>query len=129
MLAALLPLLAPLIGKLADAFIPDPASREKFIASFFDQLSKADLTQMEVNKAEAGSGNWFASSWRPAVGWACAIALISQYVAAPWAEWMAWTFGWHLTPFPRFDNVLWELLFGMLGMGALRSLDKIKGVS
>ena len=128
MLAALLPLLAPLIGKLADAFIPDPAAREKFIAQFFDSLSRADLSQIEVNKAEAASGNMFVAGWRPAIGWACAVALISQYVAAPWAEWLAWSFGWQLVPFPRFDQILWELMFGLLGMSALRSLEKIKNV-
>ncbi len=38
------------------------------------------------------------------------------------AEWMN-----RLASAPKLDNVLWELLFGMLGMGALRSFEKLKG--
>ena len=79
------------------------------------------LQQLEVNKAEA-KGNWFQSSWRPLVGWIAAISLGVNYLISP----ICAGFGVNI---PQADmSVMMPLLLGMLGIGGLRSLDKIKKV-
>ena len=38
------------------------------------QLQTANLAQIEVNKIEASSKNWFVAGWRPSVGWGYSVA-------------------------------------------------------
>ena len=79
------------------------------------------MAQLEILKADA-QGNWFQSSWRPLVGWICAISLGINFMVSP----ICAGFGINI---PQADmSVMMPLLLGMLGIGGLRSLDKIKKV-
>jgi hypothetical protein len=79
------------------------------------------LAQIKLNTEEA-KGNWFQSSWRPLVGWICAISLGINFMVAP----ICAGFGVNI---PQADmSIMMPLLLGMLGIGGLRSLDKIKKV-
>ena len=79
------------------------------------------LAQIKLNTEEA-KGNWFQSSWRPLVGWICAISLGINFMVSPICA------GFGIT-IPQADmSVMMPLLLGMLGIGGLRSLDKIKKV-
>lgn len=129
MFAALIPILGPIIEKVIGAAIPDPEARAKAVADFYAQLSTSDLAQMEVNKAEAMTGGDFRSGWRPFIGWVCGSALAYQYIIAPIGLWAASWANLDVPPPPALDSMLWELMFGMLGMGALRSLEKLKALA
>lgn len=129
MLAALIPVLGPILDKVLGALLPDQAKRQEVVLTILGQLQASDLAQMDVNKAEAGHGSMFVAGWRPFIGWCCGLALAFQYVAAPLGVWGASLYGKPLPMPPALDQVLWELMFGMLGMGALRSFEKIKGVA
>ena len=85
--------------------------------------------QIDINKAEAASPSAFTSSWRPAIGWVCAMALACQYIARPLIEWGGIVSGHPLPPLPGIDNNLWELVTAMLGLSGLRSFEKLKGVA
>lgn len=85
--------------------------------------------QLSVNAAEAASPSAFTSGWRPAVGWVCVAALACQYVARPLLQWAGAVSGHPLPVLPGIDDTLWQLLLGMLGLGGLRSLEKIKGAA
>ncbi|NOV28000.1 hypothetical protein E5S69_31435 [Cupriavidus necator] len=85
--------------------------------------------QIQTNQAEAASPNVFTSGWRPAVGWVCAAALAYQFILRPLVAWGFVLAGHQLPTMPGLDDTLWELLFGMLGLGGLRSLEKVKGVA
>lgn len=131
--AILIGTLAPILGKVLDRVIPDPEARAKAIAEMYSELQSADLAQLEVNKAEAQSDGIFKGGWRPMVGWVCAGAMAWQYLVQPMGVWIATVAGapilaTSLLNGPKLDNMLWELLFGMLGMGALRSFEKLKGL-
>ncbi len=127
MLAALIPVLAPILDRTLAALIPDPAARQKMMGDLYGQLAQSDLSQLEVNRAEAGHSSLFVAGWRPAIGWICAAALAYQFIFMPLALWVtAWKGIDFATP-PVLDEHVWELMFGMLGMGALRSLEKLKG--
>lgn len=85
--------------------------------------------QIDLNKTEAASGNPWSAGWRPAIGWVCASALFYQYLLAPLVMWAAELLGHPLPTPPTLDDMLWQLLFGMLGLGLLRTAEKIKGVA
>jgi hypothetical protein len=116
---------------------PDPAQRQTVVVELLGDFQAADLKQMEVNAAEAASGSAYAAGWRPTIGYVCAAALAYQYLLAPLGLWGAsWAsviagHDWLATmpPPPRIDDHLWELMFGLLGLGALRSFEKVRGVA
>ena len=85
--------------------------------------------QLEINKAEAASPSMLTSGWRPAIGWVCAAALACQYIGRPMLQWGGIVFGHPLPELPGIDDNLWQLMLGMLGLGGLRSFEKVKGVA
>jgi hypothetical protein len=85
--------------------------------------------QLDINKAEAASPSAFTSGWRPAIGWVCAAALGCQYIARPLLQWVGIVWNHPLPTLPGIDENLWELLTAMLGLGGLRSFEKVKGVA
>jgi hypothetical protein len=93
------------------------------------QLQAVTVNQSDINKVEASNGSMFVAGWRPAVGWVCASALALIYIIGPFFVWLTALFG-HPTSFPTLDVAqLMTLLFGMLGMGTLRTVDKVQGVA
>lgn len=110
-------------------FVPDPEARAKAEADLRNSLQAWDKSQTDVNAVEAANSSVFVAGWRPFIGWTCGLALAYQYVAAPLVVWVMSTFGYLITPPPRLDETLWQLVFAMLGMGGLRTFEKIKGVA
>ena len=114
-------------------FIPDPAEQAKAAEAYRSQILAAaaasDAQQGQVNTAEAQHNSLFISGWRPMIGWVCALALAYQYVAKPLLTWALAASGVAAPPLPGLDGALYELLFGMLGLGSLRTLEKLKGVA
>jgi hypothetical protein len=115
--------------KIANKFIPDPAAKAQFESELRADLLKWDGSQMAVNQAEAGSASLFVAGWRPAVGWLCAATIGWQYVIVPLGLWATYAAGHAVPAPPPIDEHLWELLVGMLGLGGLRTLEKVKGVA
>jgi hypothetical protein len=86
--------------------------------------------QIAVNQVEAANPSVFVAGWRPFIGWVCGLALFYTYLGYPTLIWIASV--WHPTlvvPKLGNDGMLYELLFGMLGMGGLRTFEKVKGVA
>ncbi len=132
MLAALLPALLPVVQQVIDR-IPDPEAKAKAqaeaTASLMSMLASSDAQQIAVNQQEASSPSLFVSGWRPAVGWLCVLGLGVQTVVMP-------LLGWALTiwapgaPIPSVDTeTLVGLLVPLLGLGAYRTVEKIRKVS
>lgn len=88
------------------------------------------LGQIEVNKAEASTGNVFVAGWRPMVGWVCALSLGWTYLGFPIAEYVMAVIGHKpILPVLPMQDGMFELIFGMLGLGGLRSWEKRKGLT
>lgn len=89
----------------------------------------AEITgQLAVNKQEAANTNWLVAGWRPAVGWVCAAGVGVQFVFGPLATWVSGLLG-HPVVVPSLDlSTLLTLLGGMLGIGGLRTVEKLNGV-
>lgn len=126
-LAALLPIIGPAVQKLLD-LIPDPNARAKAEADYNRELlqiaAQSEADQRGTNKVEAQHSSIFVAGWRPAIGWVCAAALAFNYLVRPLWVWCiaVWYPGAPIPP--SLDDNLWQLMTGMLGMGALRTLDK-----
>ncbi len=132
MLAALIPVIGPIIDKLVDR-IPDPAARERARLEAEATLLSASIEEMKgqvsINVEEAKHQNIFVSGWRPAIGWSCAFAFAFLYVIAPVVQWIAQMYGVVIL-LPKFDSdALMSLTFGMLGIAGFRTFEKVKGVT
>lgn len=91
--------------------------------------SAAAVGQIEVDKAEATNVSLFVAGWRPAVGWTCAAAFAWTFVLAPMVAYIAALGGVHAV-LPRLDlSQLSPVLMGMLGLGGMRTLEKLKGIN
>lgn len=86
--------------------------------------------QIEVNKVEASSGSLFVAGWRPFVGWVGGVGLAYSTLLQPLSSWTAKVVFHYSGTFPAIDNqLLLYVLGGMLGIGAMRTVEKIQGVS
>ena len=130
MLLDFIPLIGAAAQKLLD-LIPDPNARakaaEEYQRALMDIAAKADADQRDINKAEAASASVFVAGWRPMIGWVCAAALAFQYLVRPLWAWASGIWWPGSPPPPELDDMLWQLMFGMLGMGYLRTYEKING--
>ena len=136
--------MTPLIGgvieaglKILDRVLPDPTQK---LAAQLELLKlqqagefkalEADLqlalAQTEVNKVEAASPDLFKSGWRPAAGWVCVLGLLYQFLLQPLLAWGSTIQGYAAPPVLQLGD-LYGLLFGMLGLGAYRSVERVKG--
>ena len=78
--------------------------------------------QLDVNKVEAAHKSLFVAGWRPAIGWVCALGLFYNSIVVNilgiWVD------------VPEVDTTLLvPVMMGMLGIGAMRTVEKVKGVS
>lgn len=115
--------------KVIDKFVPDPAAKQKAENELRSALQGWDKSQTDVNAVEAANSSVFVSGWRPFIGWVCGGALAYQYVATPILMWITASIGIALAQPPKLDGTLWELVFALLGMGGLRTYEKLKGVA
>lgn len=119
---------------------PDPTVKEETKIKLQQMLQDGELQrlaaqtgllqgQIDINKIEAQSPTPFVNGWRPAIGWTCSAALFYQYVGSPIIVWVATISGHPIPSPPTLDSMLYELLFAMLGVASLRTVEKIKGVA
>lgn len=128
----------PLITSVLDKVLPDAtaAADAKLKAlelaqrgelAVLDADTRLALAQLEVNKVEAGT-DLFRGGWRPAVGWMCVAGLGYQLVLRPLLPWLVRVAGGEVPDLPSIDTeTLMVLLTGMLGLGGLRTFEKVKG--
>lgn len=115
--------------KVIDKFVPDPAAKVKAEEQLRADLQAWDKAQTDVNAVEAANENIFVSGWRPALGWTCAFAFAFIYVLGPMITWLS-TMAGNPIPLPSFNvDALMGLTLGMLGLGGLRTYEKVKGVA
>jgi hypothetical protein len=115
--------------KVINKWIPDPAAKAQAEKELRDSLIGWDQGQQKINEAEAGSDSLFVAGWRPAIGWSCAAAVLYSYLLVPLAMYVGFLVGKPLPKPPTLDEHLWELLFILLGVGGLRTFEKIRGVA
>ena len=105
---------------------PDKSEQEK-------QELAAALTviqgQLDINKVEAGHQSIFVAGWRPFIGWVCGIALAYAALFEPVMRFIAKVAFSYTGEFPVIDHdITMQVLLGLLGLGAYRSWERVKGV-
>jgi len=125
--------LLPALGTLIDRLIPDRAAAEKAKAEMEQQLvtaaNAAAMAQVEVNKVEAAHSSVFVAGWRPSIGWVCAAGLAWAFVLAPITSWALVVLGIKAELPAIHTDYLLELVLAMLGIGGLRTFEKLRGVA
>jgi hypothetical protein len=123
-------------SKILDKVFPDPEKRDAAKLELFKAQQAGELAglsqefelakaQIDVNMVEASNGNLFVAGWRPAVGWICGFALAYSAIIEPIARFTAVVIFDYSSVFPIIDTTItMQALFGLLGLGALRSVDK-----
>lgn len=130
-------------SKLIDRLWPDPAQASAAKLKLLDLQQTGDLAllasqtqlaaaQSAINQQEASSSSLFVAGWRPFVGWCCGAAFCYAFILQPLV-----TFGLvicHVQFDPKLLPVLdtsamMPVLLGMLGLGAMRSYEKVQGAA
>lgn len=126
-------------GKLIDKIFPDPQKAQEAKIELFKLQQNGELAvlaaetqlakgQLDVNIEEAKSSNWFVAGWRPACGWVGAAGLAYSAILEPLARFVAAVGFGYAGVFPLLDTTItMQILFGLLGLGAMRSYDKKNG--
>ena len=130
--------LIPAISELLDKIIPNPEEREKAKIELIKSERAADIEQLrlalsadhmqaEINREEAKHPDIFVAGWRPFIGWVCGIAFSYHFVLQPILAFIIANLNNGKVSLPNFDmNELSTVLMGILGLGGLRTLEKIK---
>jgi|TARA_B100000900_G_scaffold14390_1_gene11561 hypothetical protein len=117
------------VSEILDKFIADKDLKIKLQHELNQEIHKANLAQLEVNKVEAAHRNVFVAGWRPFTGWVCASALAYHFILEPIIVFGLALNNIQLT-LPQFDmGSLLTVLMGMLGLGGLRTFEKTKGLT
>lgn len=129
------------ISRLLDKIIPDPEARAKAKAELLraehsaelEQIKlalEADGRQMEVNRQEAAHPHLFVAGWRPFIGWVCGVAFAYHFVIQPFLVFAMVNAGGKPVALPYFEmETLTTVLLGLLGLGSLRTIEKVRGRS
>jgi Holin of 3TMs, for gene-transfer release len=116
-----------LAGTVINKIWPDKTEQEK------QQLAAAVMVvqgQLDINKAEASNPSTFVSGWRPFIGWVCGAACAWNWIGLSVAKFVALTFFAHAIDLKAADiSEMMPVLMGMLGLGSLRTFEKVKGVA
>ena len=123
---------------LIERFFPDPEKQAEAQRALLQMQQNGELAllasetdlaklQIQVNVEEAKSTNWFVAGWRPGIGWVCGAGLAYASLIEPFARFIAKVWFGYTSEFPVISTDLTlQILMGMLGLGAMRSVEKIK---
>lgn len=129
--------LVPAISSLIDKLIPDKQAAAQAKIDLLKEENahaleemrlalQADTNQTDINKVEAANTSIFVSGWRPFIGWVCGVAFGYHFIIQPLLAFSIANTGGDVK-LPQFDmDALFTVLMGMLGLGSLRTIEKIK---
>ena len=115
-----------LAGTVINKIWPDKSEAERQQLAAAVQIVQG---QLDVNKAEAASSSAFVAGWRPFIGWVCGMGCAWNWIGLPVAKFGLAVYGHPLDLEPADLSEMMPLLLGMLGLGGLRSFEKVKGVA
>ena len=119
--------------KIIDKIWPDASQAAAAKLELIKMQQSGELAvitgQLEINKAEATSTSVFVSGWRPFIGWVCGAACAWNWIGIKIALFVAAYFDHTLNLAPAELSEMMPVLMGMLGIGGLRTIEKLNGVA
>lgn len=120
-------------SKVIDRIFPDPVAAAGAKLELLKLQQNGDLAimvgQMDINKEEAKNPSLFVSGWRPAIGWVCGAACAWNWIGLPMVKVGLGLLAIKLELAPANLTEMLPILMGMLGLGGLRTLEKVQGVA
>ena len=120
-------------GKVIDRVWPDPIQAATAKLELIKLQQSGELAamagQLEINKVEAASASVFVSGWRPFIGWVCGAACAWNWIGLKIVLFAAAYFEHPLNLAPADLSEMTPVLMGMLGIGGLRTIEKLNGVA
>jgi hypothetical protein len=112
---------------------PDPAQADAAKLELLKLQQSGELASMtaqtDINKEEAKNASILVSGWRPFVGWVSGSAFALHFLLIPIANFILVANN-HKEVVLAFDmQTLLTVLMGLLGLGGMRSYEKVKGVT
>lgn len=113
--------------------LPDKEKQAEAQAALAQMVVTGEIQQvtgqLQIDATEAASNSIFVAGWRPFVGWVCGFGLAYQFLMRPLLTFSVELFRPAFQA-PALDmGTLIQLLLALLGMGAMRTIDKINGVA
>lgn len=115
-----------LAGTVINKIWPDKSEAEK------QQLAAAVVVvqgQLDINKVEAANPSVFVSGWRPFIGWVCGMACGWNWIGLPIVKLALMIWGHPIDLAQANLTEMMPVLLGLLGLGTLRTVEKIQGVA
>lgn len=110
------------VANVVDKFVETPDEKRAWDQVKAKMAQEPQIAQIELNKVEASHRTVFVAGWRPAAGWACALGLVFVFLINPVIQWISGNPGPVLP-----TDIMFELMLGMLGLGGLRTFEKLTG--
>lgn len=137
---ALLDLLVGPVLDIVNKLIPDPAQKAQAQLQILqlqqtsefkaiDAQLQAAQQQTDINKAEASNTSLFVAGWRPFIGWICGGGLAWNFAGVPLINAIMIIIGHPVNIMEADLSEMMPLLIGMLGLGGMRTYEKINGVN
>ena len=123
------------VGNIVDEIYTSDEEREQAKLAIKKVEAELKKRQMDINLADAqsqagGISGTIQRIWRPLIGFSCALAIFWEFVLKQFLMFIIATMNWETKPLPELDMAtLMPLVMALLGMGALRSYEKVKGVN
>ena len=133
MIQNLIPQILPIIATVIGGVVKDKTQKTKLLNELEQALvrgaSDIQIETIKTNQIEARHRSVWVAGWRPAIGWSLAFGIFWMLVGYPVGSWFMEVRGLDV-PLPRLpQDILFELTLAMLGMGAIRSFDKLKNLT
>ena len=114
-------------GKIIERIWPNPEDRAAAQLELMKLQQSGELAQIAVNAEEARNPSLLVSGWRPALGWCCVSACAWNWVGLPVIRLAGELLAHPIALAPADLSEMWPVLLGMLGLGGLRTLERING--
>ncbi len=121
------------VTNLLDKFIPDADEKARLAHDISSMATRhaheLAKEQISINREEAKHASIFVSGWRPATGWICVAGMGANYIGFPLANFFCALADLNVV-MPSLDiSEMMPVLLGMLGLGAMRTVEKTKQVA
>ena len=123
------------VGKIVDELHTSEEEKAQAKIKLKELDNALNKAQTDINLADAkstatGLGGLLQRIWRPLIGFSCALAIFWEFVLSKFILFICGLFKYEVLNIPQLDmGTLMPLVMSLLGMGALRTFEKTKGVA